>query len=221
MGDAQAVEGPVAAHETHLGAGHIGGQRQRLDQLQIEAGGLETGAAHRHQMGDRSRIDGGSVQGRAAGPQGQGTGLGGETGHALGGAGVGACVKGQAIRQRALGVRQQHAVAEGHAGTALQTPQQGGLDVIGGREALGHGGRFGLAEAMGWQGGADPQQVHGHGVDSGAWAGPGRADPGRADPGRAGRCRAASIGSARLGQRRTASKTNRLLQGRRNTRARA
>jgi hypothetical protein len=57
--------------------------------------------------------------------------------------------RGQAIRQGAIGVRQQHAVAEGHAGTALQTPQQGGLDVIGGREALSLGGRFGLAEAMG------------------------------------------------------------------------
>ena len=144
-------------------------------------------------MGNRSRIDGGGSQGSAAGPQGEGTGLGGEAGHALGGGGVGACVEGQAIRQGAIGVRQQHAVAEGHAGTALQTPQQGGLDVIGGREALGHGGRFGLAEAVGWQGGADPQQVHGHGVGSGA----------------------------RLGQRRTTSKTTRLLQGRRNTRARA
>ena len=57
-----------------LGSGHIGGQRQRLDQLQVEAGGLEAVAAHRHQVGDRSWIDGGGSQGSAAGPQGQGAG---------------------------------------------------------------------------------------------------------------------------------------------------
>ena len=131
MGHPQAIEGPVTAHEAHLGAGHIRVHRQPLDQVQVESGGLKAGAAHRHQVGDRSRIDGGGGQGRAGGHQGQGTGLGSKAGHALAGGGIGTCVEGQAIVQGAVGIRQQHAVAEGDAGTALQTPQQGGLDVIG------------------------------------------------------------------------------------------
>jgi len=87
IGDAQAVDRTVAAHEAEVRSRHRGVQLQPIDELVIEPRCVEAGAGHGDEVGDGGRVGAAIVQRPAAGLGGEGGRVLRVRGHALLGAG--------------------------------------------------------------------------------------------------------------------------------------